>query len=90
MKGKIRNATSFYFVIEAVDKNGVSLQLNGKPLYYMAYDQQRLNESSELKNMFAAFSFFDDLKDTDQFKIYCWSPEKGAILLQDLKLYAIQ
>ena len=90
MKGKIRNATSFYFVIEAVDKNGLSLQLNGKPLYYMAYDQQRLNESSELKNMFAAFSFFDDLKDTDQFKIYCWSPEKGAILLQDLKLYAIQ
>ncbi len=89
-KGKIRNATSFYFVIEAVDKNGASLQLHGKPLYYMAYDQQRLNESSEMKNMFAAFSFFDELKDSDQFKIYCWNPEKGAIWLQDLKLYAIQ
>ncbi|MDC1186692.1 hypothetical protein N8079_02585 [Crocinitomicaceae bacterium] len=56
----------------------------------MAYDQQRLNESSEMKNMFAAFSFFDELKDSDQFKIYCWNPEKGAIWLQDLKLYAIQ
>ena len=89
-KGKVRDAKVFYFVIEAVDKNGVSLQKDGKPLYYMAYDQQRLNESSELKNMFAAFSFFKELKDSDQFKLYCWNPEKGTILLQDLKLYAIQ
>lgn len=89
-KGSVVGAKVFYLVVVAEDEKGATILQDNVPVMYWAYNQQALNPGAGMKEMFTAFSLPKSLKNTDQIKIYCWNPDKGTILLNNLKLYALK
>ncbi len=90
LEGVVQKTDEFYVVIEGANEKGQMIMNGDVPLFYRAYNQQRLNSSDSLKSMYTAFSIPEDLKDTDLLKIYCWNPKKGTILVKNLKIYAVE
>jgi Dolichyl-phosphate-mannose-protein mannosyltransferase len=89
-EGSVQNANQFYLVAQAVDSLNQPLMKGKNALFYSAYNQQKLNPKVGMKEMFAAFTLPKELKDSDIIKFYCWNPEKGIILFNNFKLYALE
>lgn len=89
-KGSVESANRFYIVIQAEDENGELLMEGENAVMYWAYNQQELTPGVGMKEMFTAFELPKKLKNTDKIKIYCWNPDKGTILFNNLKLYAVK
>lgn len=89
-KGSVNGTNRFYIVIQAENEDGELLMEGENAVMYWAYNQQELTPGAGMKEMFTAFELPKQLKNTDKIKIYCWNPDKGTILLNNLKLYALK
>ncbi len=89
-EASVQKATQFYLVAHAVDSKGETIMKGENALFYSAYNQQKLNPNSGMKELFSAFKLPKGLKNDDIIKFYCWNPEKGIILFNNFKLYALE
>lgn len=85
----VNGIKSFYMVVTA-ERNGEFLQVDSIPAMYYAYNQIELSNEPGMNEFFMAFELPKKLKDNDVVKIYCWNPEKGEIIINNMKLFAVK
>jgi hypothetical protein len=80
---------SFYMVVVA-ERDGQFLQVDSIPVMYYAYNQIELSNQEGMNEFFMAFELPKKLRNDDVVKFYCWNPEKGEIVINNMRLYAVR
>jgi len=88
-RASVSDIKSFYMVVTA-ERNGEFLQVDSIPVMYFAYNQIELSNQTGMNDYFMAFDLPKKLKNDDIIKIYCWNPEKGEIMINNMKLFAVK
>ena len=86
-KGQIEDLMPFYIVV-SLERNGEMMKKDdGTPVFYVAYDQGKLNEIGVEQEFYQAFSLPEMALATDKLSIYCWNPSKGKVRISDFEFY---
>jgi hypothetical protein len=88
-KGQIKDSIPFYIVV-VLERNGEMLKKeDGSPVFYVAYDQGKLNKIGSEQEFFEAFALPEMALPSDKLSIYCWNPNRGKVRISDLQFYVI-
>jgi len=88
-RASVSDIKTFYMVVTA-ERDGEFLQIDSIPVLYSAYNQIELSNEPGMNDYFMAFDLPKKLRSDDIIKIYCWNPEKGEIMINNMKLYAVK
>jgi hypothetical protein len=88
-RASVSEIKTFYMVVTA-ERDGEFLQVDSIPVMYYAYNQIELSNDEGMNDYFMAFDLPKKLRNDDIVKIYCWNPEKGEIMINNMKLFAVK